>query len=156
MNSIRKQCCGGHQRTEDISAATDRLRSRDHKITGPRRGILEVLGKHRHPMTNKEILAALPTQECDLATVYRSIHLLLKMGLVQRFDFGDGIARFELVMDKAHRHHHHLVCTHCSKVIEIVDCFPEELEQKIASRNGFKSITHRLEFFGLCPDCHST
>jgi len=155
MNSGHRPCCGGHQHTEDISAATDRLRSRDHRITGPRRAILEVLGKHRHPMTNKEILAALAKQECDLATVYRSIHLLQKMGLVQRYDFGDGTARFELVMDKAHRHHHHLVCTSCSKVVEITDCFPEELEQTIAARNGFKSISHRLEFFGLCPDCHA-
>jgi Fur family ferric uptake transcriptional regulator len=152
MKPASRNCCD--EKRQDISPATDRLRSRDHKITGPRRAILEVLGKHRHPMTNKEILAALPSAQCDLATVYRSMHLLQKMGLVQKFDFGDGTARFELVLDTAHGHHHHLVCTNCAKVVEIEECFPEALEQKIATQNGFQAVSHRLEFFGICPECH--
>jgi Fur family ferric uptake transcriptional regulator len=152
MKPALRHCC--EERKQDISSATERLRSRDHKITGPRRAILEALGKHRHPMTNKEIMAALPDIQCDLATVYRSMHLLLKMGLVQKFDFGDGTARFELVLDSDHGHHHHLVCTICAKVIEIEECFPEALQQKIAAKNGFRAISHRLEFFGICPDCH--
>jgi Fe2+ or Zn2+ uptake regulation protein len=40
-------------------------------------------------------------------------------------------------------------------VVEIEDCFPEELEQRIATGNGFTSITHKLEFFGICPSCQS-
>jgi Fur family ferric uptake transcriptional regulator len=152
MKPASRHCCD--EKRQDISPATDRLRSRDHKITGPRRAILEVLGKHRHPMTNKEIMAALPDIQCDLATVYRSMHLLLKMGLVQKFDFGDGTARFELVLDSTHGHHHHLVCTNCAKVVEIEECFPEALQQNIANKNGFRAISHRLEFFGICPDCH--
>jgi Fe2+ or Zn2+ uptake regulation protein len=38
-------------------------------------------------------------------------------------------------------------------VVEIKECFPEEIEQRIASQNGFATVTHRLEFFGVCPDC---
>jgi Fur family transcriptional regulator, ferric uptake regulator len=72
---------------------------------------------------------------------------------VKRFDFGDGTARFELVHHDGDQHHHHLVCTGCSRVVEIEECFPEELEQKIASGNGFASISHKLEFFGICPEC---
>ena len=37
--------------------------------------------------------------------------------------------------------------------IEIEECFPRELEEKIAAGHGFKSITHKLEFFGVCPAC---
>ena len=33
------------------------------------------------------------------------------------------------------------------------ECFPEKIEAQIASKNGFKSVTHKLEFFGICPDC---
>jgi Fur family ferric uptake transcriptional regulator len=104
-------------------------------------------------MTNKEVYAALPANLCDLATIYRSMHLLEEMGMVKRFDFGDGIARFELLSDAGRAHHHHLICTRCSTVVEIEECFPSELEQKIALGNGFVAITHKLEFFGICPQC---
>ena len=133
-----------HQRQE-LSALTSRLRGQSRKITGPRAAILEILRKHPHPLTNKQILAALPESGCDLATIYRSMHLLEKMGMVQRFDFGDGAARFELIGAGNDGHHHHLVCTKCSEVGEI--------EKRIAAANGFKAVTHKLEFFGICPDC---
>jgi Fur family ferric uptake transcriptional regulator len=136
-----------------MSALKNRLRGQSHKITGPRAAILEILRKHPHPVTNREILAALPKGECDLATIYRSMHLLEKMGMVKRFDFGDGAARFELVGEGDDGHHHHLVCTRCAEVVEIGECFPGEIEQRIAAANGFKAVTHKLEFFGICPEC---
>ncbi len=132
---------------------TERLRRQARRVTGPRQAILEVLRQSAHPMTNREILAKLPRRECDLATIYRSMHLLRQMGMVQRFDFGDGVARWELVHDQDGGHHHHLICTRCCAVVEIEDCFPPELEARVASNNGFKSITHKLEFFGICPSC---
>lgn len=141
-----------HQRQE-MSALTDRLRGKSRKITGPRAAILEILRQHPHPFTNKEILAGLPKGQCDLATIYRSMHLLEKMGMVKRFDFGDGVARFELMGEGDDGHHHHLVCTQCAEVVEIDDCFTAEVEQRIAAANGFKAVTHKLEFFGICPEC---
>lgn len=141
-----------HQGRENLSDLTGQLRGKSRKITGPRQAILEVLRHREHPITSKEILAALPEGECDLATVYRSMHLLEEMGMVQRFDFGDGTARFELVA-RHDDHHHHLVCRSCSKVVEVTDCFPPEIEERIARAAGFKRVSHRLEFFGICPDC---
>src|SRR5271163_4126391 len=140
-------------RRQELSALTDRLRGQSRKITGPRAAILEILRSHPHPLTNREILAALPKGECDLATIYRSMHLLEKMGMVKRFHFHDGAARFELVAEGDDGHHHHLVCTKCSRAVELQECFPAEIEQKIAKQNGFKAVTHKLEFFGICPDC---
>ena len=81
------------------------------------------------------------------------MHLLEKMGMVKRFDFDDGTAWFEPVGEEDDGHHHHLVCTRCTKVIEIKECFSSEVERRIATVNGFKSVTHKLEFFGLCPEC---
>ena len=104
-------------------------------------------------MTNREIFAAMPRGCCDLATIYRAMHLLEDMGMVKRFDFGDGTARFELVGEGDDGHHHHLVCTRCAGVVEIEECFPHEIESRIAAKNGFKAVTHKLEFFGICPDC---
>ena len=136
-----------------LPALTERLRRKSRKLTAPRNAILEILRQHRHPMSNKEIFGALHKGECDLATVYRSMHLLEEMGMVKRFDFGDGIARFELLEEGDDGHHHHLVCTQCAEVIEIDECFSREVEEKIAARSGFKAVTHKLEFFGICPGC---
>ena len=132
---------------------TNRLRRQSRRVTGPRAAILEILRRHPHPLTNRDILAALPGGQCNLATIYRAMHLLEGMGMVKRFDFGDGAARFELVGEGDDGHHHHLVCTRCAGVIEIDECFPRAIESRIAAANGFKNVTHKLEFFGLCPDC---
>jgi len=136
-----------------LSVLTDRLRHGARKITGPRKAILEVLRSHSHPLTNKQVLAAMPTGQCDLATIYRAMHLLEKLGMVKRYDFADGKARFELVPQEGDSHHHHLVCMRCAHVVEIEECFSGAIERRIASRNGFKEVTHKLEFFGICPAC---
>jgi len=136
-----------------LSVLTGRLRGQARKITGPRQAILKILRAHPHPLTRRKIFAALPEGLCDLATVYRVLHLFEEMGLVKRFDFGDGTARFELVGEGDGGHHHHLVCTRCSEVVELEECFPAEIEQRIAAENGFKAVSHKLEFFGICPAC---
>ena len=142
-----------HKQPAAIDELTQQLRDNAQKITGPRHAILNVMREHQQPLTNKEIFSRLPEGMCDLATVYRSMHMLLKMGMVTRYDFGDGIARFELNCPECDGHHHHLVCNKCSKIIELNECFPDELEAAIARKHGFSAVTHKLEFFGVCPDC---
>ena len=105
-----------------------------------------------HPQTVWQIHTALPDQ-CDLSTIYRAMHMLESMGMVKRFDFGDGTARFELLGEGDDGHHHHLICRQCSGVVEINECFPTAIEEKIARQNGFTRMTHKLEFFGVCPEC---
>ncbi len=130
-----------------------RLKRESHKLTGPRQAILEVLRRQPHPLAIREIFAALPGGDCDLATIYRSMHLLESIGMVKRYDLGGRMARFELLREGDNGHHHHLVCTRCAGVIEIDDCAIEDLEQRVARQNGFTAVNHRLEFFGLCPEC---
>lgn len=138
-----------------LSELASCLRSRSRKMTGPREAIFKILRHHPHPLTNREIFFALPKGTTDLATIYRVMHLLESLKLVKRCDFGDGKARFELVGAGREAHHHHLVCTECAEIVEVPECFPSSLEKKIASQNGFKAITHKLEFFGVCPACQS-
>ena len=131
----------------------ERLRRRSRKVTGPRRAILRLLRRHPRPLSIREMFDELDRGDCDLATLYRSMHLLEEMGMVKRIHFGSGGARFELLEEGDDGHHHHLVCLECSQVVEIAECFPVELEQRVARRNGFKAVTHKLEFFGVCPRC---
>jgi Fur family transcriptional regulator, ferric uptake regulator len=156
-----KTCCDhpAHSRRliqTPLAELTDQLRRGSRKITGPRQAILEVLRRHQHPLTNKEIHLALGKEECDLATVYRNLRTLEGMRMVARFDFGDGIARYELAGTGEEGHHHHLVCTQCSRVVELTECLPVQMEQEIAERHGFSQVTHRLEFFGICDRCRAS
>ena len=80
------------------------------------------------------------------------MHLLEEAGMVKRTDFNDRAARFELV-EEGGESHHHLVCTRCARVLEITECFPSEMEARIGAANGFKAVTRKLEFFGICPVC---
>jgi Fur family ferric uptake transcriptional regulator len=149
-----KTGAGSHPKgRQELSTLTRRLHRESRRITGPRAAILDILRHHPHPLTPRAIFAELPAGECNLATIYRAMQLLQKLGMVQRFDFGDGTARFELVAEGDDGHHHHLICTKCAGVVEIETCFPTELEREIARENGFESVTHRLEFYGVCPDC---
>jgi Fur family ferric uptake transcriptional regulator len=141
-----------HGRANESDLA-DCLRQKSRRITGQRQAILRLLAQRRSPMSSKQLFERSKKGDCNLATIYRSLHLLEGLGLVKRFDFGDNVARYELVTSEADGHHHHLVCIRCSGVVEIDDCFPRQLEQKISRRNGFKSVTHKLEFFGVCPQC---
>ncbi len=152
---MSRPCHHNHQEPIKLDDLTERLREKSQKITGPRQAILEVMRREAHPVTNKKIMALLPDGVCDLVTVYRSMHLLEKMGLVRRFDFGDGAARFELVRGNSEDHHHHLICTECTTVVEIEQCFPNALEKQISQESGFKKLSHKLEFFGICPECQS-
>jgi Fur family ferric uptake transcriptional regulator len=122
-------------------------------MTIPRQAILAILRARRRPLTIKEIYNALSPGDCDLATVYRSLNLLERVGMVKRVELGESAARFELLGEDDDGHHHHLICTRCSDIIELEECFPEELQDRIAARSGYAKVTHRLEFFGVCPRC---
>jgi Fur family ferric uptake transcriptional regulator len=137
----------------ELPELTDRLRRKSRRVTIPRQAVLRILRARRAPMTIKEIHNALAPDDCDLATVYRSMHMLERMGMVKRFDLGEGAARFELLGDGDDGHHHHLICTRCSDIVEVDDCFSEDLQKRIAQASGYAKVTHRLEFFGVCPRC---
>jgi Fur family ferric uptake transcriptional regulator len=122
-------------------------------VTGPRQAILDVLRRHPRPLRIKEIRALLGPGDCDLATIYRSVQLLQRMGMVKRVDLGGRGACFELLAEGDDGHHHHLVCTGCQEVLELDHCLLHAVEEGIARASGFKRVTHRLEFFGLCPRC---
>ena len=82
------------------------------------------------------------------------------MGLVFKYDFGDGRARYELAEGpKGGRHHHHLVCTSCGRVVDYTDFIDEEIEllQKtekgLSKKYNFKITDHLIQFYGLCDKC---
>ncbi|GAB5387259.1 MAG: Fur family transcriptional regulator [Alphaproteobacteria bacterium] len=115
-------------------------------MTGQRRVILSVLSESEdHPSVetlHERARAVDPT--ISLATVYRTINLLDEMDLVQRHDFRDASARFE-VNDE---HHHHLVDLDTGEVIEFTNEELEALKERIAEELGYELIDHTLELYG--------
>ncbi|GAG31027.1 unnamed protein product, partial [marine sediment metagenome] len=95
-----------------------------------------------------------------LTTVYRTLDLLINMGLIFKFDFGDGRARYELTRGtKEPSHHHHLICTKCGRIIDYTDFVDEELEllkkteKELSRKCNFEIKNHTIQFYGLCDKC---
>jgi len=135
MKERTTDCCSQHAPVPDWM---ERLRSQAGRVTRSRRVVLETLEQLRRPSTPKEIEDAASEGG----------------GLVRRVDFGDGLARFEIAdADPNGHHHHHLVCRACGRIVRLDDCILAEMDARLADRYGFKQISHRLEFFGICPKC---
>lgn len=135
------------------------LREKGLKVTTQRISILKVLSacddKH---LTAEEIyeLVKIDYPEIGLATVYRTIQLLLELKLIDSVQLGDGFVRYEFGHneegDKKH-HHHHLVCLSCGKVVSFEDDLLEKLEEKIEEKTSFRVVDHDVKFYGYCIDC---
>ncbi len=123
------------------------------KNTPQRRLIAEVFLKAGKHVGSEELHAMVRTTDAGVgqATVYRTLKLLCEAGLAKEMYFGDGITRYEPVLDDSH--HDHLICTHCGRNIEVVDENIERLQEELAARHGFSLISHRMYLYGECPEC---
>jgi len=133
-----------------------KMREHKMKITTQREKILECLLASSAPQTAEKIMAKLKKSKmpgpCDLATVYRCLQQFEKINLVQKSFFHDNGAQYCLNDPAQERHHHHFQCKKCQQIMEVDSCFLEE-QLKHLEKKGFREISHRLEFFGLCPAC---
>ena len=139
-----------------------RFRGCGYRITIPRQEILRVLSQTDEHLSAEEIYMRVHKTypAVGLTTVYRTLELLGQMGLVLRFDVGDGKARYELTEGpKGVRHHHHLICSNCGRVIDYTDFIDEEkelldkTEKGLSEKYSFKILNHQIQFYGLCNEC---
>ncbi len=133
---------------------------RGYRITASRSAILDVLSKKRCHLTAEDVFFEVRKIQkgIGIATVYRTLDLLVQMGLVCKFDFGDGRARYELASGEK-GHHHHLICRNCGRIINYDDFLTEEtglvkkIEKELSQKHSFEIDAHQLDFYGLCKDC---
>ena len=134
-----------------------RLQERQHKMTPQRRIVLQIfLDRPGEHLSAEDVHGILRSNrlEIGLATVYRSLELLNKLGLLQKMEFGEKRARYELKkFDENGHQHHHLICKKYDKVIEFSEDMLEGLEQKIAETCNFNIIDHQVLFYGYCQEC---
>jgi len=149
--------------TTSTYKGTEKSKLKDHcqRWTIPREEIFNILVRTQEHMSAKEIYASLHRShpEIGLTTVYRTLELLSKAGLVRRVFAGDGQVRFEYKKGDHSDHHHHLICTVCGKIMNYRDFEKEELdlvrktEDILSRKHGFLIRDHNIEFLGLCKDC---
>lgn len=89
-----------------------------------------------------------------LASIYRALELLDRLGLVQRFDVGEGVARYEAALPGGD-HHHHLVCDSCGAVEPFEDEALERAIHGLSDRTDFAVAAHDVTLRGECPACRS-
>ncbi len=139
----------------------NRLGDQCARWTVSRQAVLDHLsGKPGH-WSAKDIYASLSVDGpgIGLMTVYRTLDLLERTGVVHRIALADGQARYELRPTAKRDHHHHLICTACGRIVDYSDFVSEELdlvrktEESLARKHGFRILDHNIEFLGLCGKC---
>ncbi|TCD57366.1 Fur family transcriptional regulator [Synechococcus sp. BS55D] len=88
----------------------------------------------------------------SLATIYRTLRLLVEMGFLQELELTEGGRRFELCSGD-HRDHHHLVCIRCGRTEEFESTPVIEAGREAAQSHGFELIESSLNVRAICPDC---
>ena len=125
------------------------------RMTGQRRVIARVLEEAQdHPdVEDLYSRASKIDSHISIATVYRTVKLLEETGMLERHEFRDGRARYEIVPED---HHDHLIDLKSGHVIEFANEEIERLQEKIAHDLGYKLVDHRLELYGIPLDNKST
>jgi len=140
----------------------EKIRGAGYRLTVPRQIILQILNESSSHMSAEDIYFEVHKKypAIGLTTVYRTLELLVQMGLVSKFDFGDKRARYEFSEGPGtQKHHHHLVCTSCGRIVDYTDFIDDELEllgkteKGLSEKYNFKITNHIIQFYGLCDKC---
>lgn len=130
------------------------IRKMNLKVTPQRLVILKVLHGNRKHITAQELFEKVQKENEDIgfATVYRFLKDLAGVKSVTEVRMGGMPARYELTPKK---HHDHMTCTECGRIVEFENKSIESLQEKVAHQYGFKLTHHVLELYGICPACQT-
>jgi Fur family peroxide stress response transcriptional regulator len=132
-------------------AIIEALRKKGYKATSQRIAICRfALRGRNHPTAQRiygEVKPVHPT--VSLATVYKTLHVLKRLGLVQELAFPESETRF----DSYAQPHANLVCQGCGNISDVDDPVTREMVARIASRAKFTLTGQRLDIYGLCERC---
>lgn len=87
----------------------------------------------------------------SLGTVYRLLGRLQEEGLVIQLEAGSRKSRF----DGRPGGHQHVVCERCGRIVDVPDVIDSSATERIQQMTGYRVRTHRVEWFGICPQCQS-
>jgi len=129
-----------------------KLKDRDFRLTPQRLAIISILaGSEDHPSVDEiytEVRRKFPTT--SIATVYKTIALLKELNEVLELGFPDGSNRYD---GNRPYPHPHAICVKCKKIMDPEISSVDKLSEEMKQKTGYLLSYHRLDFFGLCPEC---
>ena len=130
------------------------LREQGLPVTQQREAIAEVVFSASEQMSVEDLEGALRDrgERIGKATIYRTLEMLVKSGLVAEHDFGEGFKRYEHLFGQKHMREH-LICTECGRVSELQNAELARVQEEAARKEGFLPSRYRLQIYGLCAEC---
>lgn len=134
----------------------DQIKSSGLKCTPHRMEVLAMLSDLNEAFSAEDIYRKLSDAGyvINLSTVYRTLDSLVEKRLIARSVLMDQSKALYEMSGRMHRHY--LICTGCNRKVELEDCPVHRIEHELAAQTGFRIEAHRLEIYGLCPECWAT
>ncbi len=132
------------------------LANAGHRTSAPREEVIEAIDRLGCSITARGIAEDLHAHgsTVGLASIYRALELLDRLGLVQRFEVGEGGTRYEPAHPSG-EHHHHIVCDSCGKVEAFEDEALEGAITRLSTKTDFAVAAHDVTLHGECPQCRA-
>ncbi|MBN2544261.1 MAG: transcriptional repressor [Spirochaetes bacterium] len=139
--------------TDELRIFRNFIKKNNIKNSRSREKILEIFLNTEKHISIYELHDLVKRQypEIGLATIYRAMNIICRSDLAETINIGDGVKRFE--HKYGHRHHDHLICIKCGKIIEMHNDDIEEIQKKMCKKFDFKMTDHKLQIFGYCKNC---
>ena len=134
---------------EDIISKLSEL---GYRLTPQRMMIVSAIEKSDDHISAEEIYAQVVAKypNVNISTVYRTLELLKRLGLVTETDVGGGRLRYHPV---GKGHHHHLVCQECGAIIALDESLLSSLKNALLREYKFSADLKHLAIFGRCVNC---
>jgi len=135
-----------------LESMLTKLREHKFRVTPQRIAVLKILAlSDGHPSVEQlfeQVKKDFPTT--SLATVYKTVTLLKQLNEVLELGFPEGSNRYDGNRPYSHPH---LICMECKKIVDPDLASLDDLTRELILDTGFKIVNHRLDFFGICPEC---
>ncbi|MDX1577467.1 MAG: Fur family transcriptional regulator [Gemmatimonadota bacterium] len=124
-------------------------------VTQQREAVARVLFESGARLSADDVIERLAEsgEPVGKATVYRTLGLMVRVGLATEHDFDEGFKRYETRLGP--EHHDHLICTSCGSVVEFHRQALDALQDEVAAESGFHVLSRQLKLYGLCAACES-
>ncbi|MEO6701257.1 MAG: Fur family transcriptional regulator [Jatrophihabitantaceae bacterium] len=137
-----------HVHQQSTAELAERLRQRGMRMTPQRQRVMDAVSQLVHG-TPDQVAEAVP--DVDLTTVYRTLETLEQIGLLAHTHLGHGAPSYRLAEDD----HIHVVCHHCSSVVDAPAGLVDELADRLMTERGFRLDRSHFTIFGTCADCRT-
>jgi len=135
-----------------LDAIVGKLKDGGHRLTPQRMAVLTILAESKEHPSAEQVFerVRIDFPMTSLATVYKTIGLLKEMGEVLELGFSDDSRRFD---GRRPSPHPHLICVHCRRIVDPGVAALDRWADELGSETGFRILSHRLDFYGVCPQC---